>query len=130
MRFKTLLVIPVLGLTTACATLFSPGPVPVAMNSDTAGAEVWINGNMRGKTPLTLELNNSQPVTVTFKMAGRQDQTVDIGTKVRGGFVVLDVLGGLVPVIIDAATGEWKTLDKKVVSVNMLPASSTTGGAK
>lgn len=106
---------------TACATLFSPHPVPVQMQSDTPGAEVWINGVMRGRTPLSLELDNTKPVTITFKQLGKQDQIVEVGTRVRGGYVVLDVLGGLIPVIIDAATGEWKTLDRKVVNVNMLP---------
>lgn len=108
-----------------CATLFSSGSVPVALQSDTPGAEVYVNGTVRGKTPLTLELDNTKPVTVTFKMAGRQDQTVDIGTKTRGGFVVLDVLGGLIPVIVDAATGEWKTLDQRAVTVNLLPTTAS-----
>lgn len=119
---KSILLLPVAAFTVGCATLFSSGTVPVAMQSDTPGAEVWINGTLRGKTPMTLELDNTKPVSVTFKQQGRQDQTVDIPTKVRGGLVVLDVLGGLLPVIIDASTGEWKTLEQKAVNVNMLPA--------
>jgi hypothetical protein len=104
----------------ACATLFSAGPVPVTFQSDTPGAEVWVNGTMRGQTPLVLELNNKQAAVVTFKQSGRKDYTVEIGNKVRGGFVVLDVLGGLIPVVIDAATGEWKTLDTRFVSANLI----------
>lgn len=122
--FKHLALLPAVALTMGCATLFSSGSVPVALQSDTPGADVYVNGTLRGKTPLTLELDNTKPVTVTFKMAGRQDQTVDISTKTRGGFVVLDVLGGLLPVIVDAATGEWKTLDQKTVNVNLLPAAA------
>jgi hypothetical protein len=118
---KGLTVATVATLFTGCATLFSSGPNTLALQSDTAGADVYINGNLRGKTPLTLELDNTKPVTVTFKQAGRQDQTVEVGTKVRGGMIVLDVLGGLVPVIIDAATGEWKKLDTKLVNMNLLP---------
>lgn len=116
-------VIAVLGLFAVggCATLFSSGANTLALQSDTPGADVYINGNLRGKTPLTLELDNAKPVTVTFKQAGRQDQTVEIGTKVRGGMVVLDFLGGLIPVIIDAATGEWKALEMKSFTANMLP---------
>jgi hypothetical protein len=105
---------------TGCATLFSSGSVPVAFQTDTPGAEVWINGTRRGVTPLTLEMDNTKPITVTFKQAGRQDVTVDVGTKVRGGFVVLDVLGGLAPIIIDAATGEWKTLETRTVNANLV----------
>jgi len=110
-------------LFTGCATLFSSGTNTMALQSDTPGADVYINGNLRGKTPLTLELDNAKPVTVTFKQAGKQDQTVEVGTKVRGGMVVLDVLGGLIPVIIDAATGEWKQLETKNVTVNLIPVT-------
>lgn len=105
-----------------CATLFSAGDVAVSAGSNPTGADVWVDGTLRGKTPLTLELDNTRPHTVTFRMAGRQDQTVDLRTSVRAGFIVLDVLGGLIPVIIDAATGEWKTIAPKTVNVNLLPA--------
>jgi len=119
---KSFFLLPVAAFTVGCATLFSSSSVPVAMQSDSPGAEVWIGGTLRGRTPLTLELDNTKPVSITFKQQGRQDQTVDIPTKVRAGMVVLDVLGGLLPVIIDASTGEWKTLEQRTVNVNMLPA--------
>jgi hypothetical protein len=118
-----LLLLPISLSLTGCATLFSSGPVPVAFQSDTPGAEVYVNGVHRGTTPLTLELDNTKPVVVTFKQAGRADFTAEIGTKVRGGFVVLNVLGGLLPVIVDAATGEWKTLESRTVTANMLQAT-------
>lgn len=114
-------------LLSGCATLFSSGANQVSLQSDSQGADVYVNGSLRGKTPLQLTLDNTKPVTVTFKMAGRQDQTVEIGTKVRAGFVVLDVLGGLLPVIIDAASGEWKTLDTKTVNVTLAPTTAGSG---
>jgi hypothetical protein len=119
---KSVLLLPFAALTVGCATLFSSSSVPVTMQSDSPGAEVWIGGALRGKTPLTLELDNTKPVTVTFKQQGRQDHTVEIPTKVRAGMVVLDVLGGLIPVVIDASTGEWKTLEQRTLNVNLLPA--------
>lgn len=117
---RSIALVTALALCGACATLFSSGSVPVNFQSDAPGAEVWINGSMRGQTPLVLELDNTKPITVTFKQTGRRDHTVEVGTKVRGGFVILDVLGGLAPVIIDAATGEWKTLETRMVNVNLV----------
>lgn len=108
-----------------CATLFSAGRVPVAFQSDTPGAEVWIDGVRRGVTPLTLELDNTRPVLVTFKQPGRQDHTVEIGTRVRPGFIVLDVLGGIIPVVIDGMTGEWKTLETRAVNATLANAEDT-----
>ena len=113
---------------TGCATLFGAGPVPVAFQSDTPGAEVWIDGIKRGVTPVTISLDNKKPVTVTFKQAGREDYTVQIGTQVRAGYLVLDVLGGLIPVVVDASTGEWKTLDQKIVNGNLAAAKATQAG--
>jgi hypothetical protein len=123
MRASKIGMVSALVALSGCATLFSSGNVPVQFQSNTPGAEVFIDGTSRGRTPLTLELDNTKPVTATFKMAGMQDQTVEIGTKVRPGFIVLDVLGGFIPVIVDAATGEWKTLDKTLVQATMVPAS-------
>lgn len=125
MKLRPFLVALPLATLAGCATLFSSGSVPLSLQSDSAGAEVYINGTLRGRTPLTLEVDNTKPLSVTFKQAGKTDQTVEIPTKVRPGFVVLDVLGGLAPIIIDAATGEWKTLETRTVNVNLLPVSAS-----
>lgn len=119
---KRIMFVPATLLLAGCATLFSSGANQVSFNSDTPGADVYINGSLRGRTPLTLELDNTKPITATFKMAGRRDQTVEVGTKVRASMVVLDVLGGVIPVVIDAVTGEWKRLDQKVVTATLPPA--------
>lgn len=94
-----------------CATLFNSGSQNVTMSSDPTGAEVYVDGNRRGQTPLTLELDNNSSHTVTFEMEGHKEVSCELGTSVGAGWVVLDVLGGLVPVIIDAATGKWKSLE-------------------
>jgi hypothetical protein len=116
---KPLVLLPAALISAGCATLFSPGPTPVRFESDAPGAEVYVDGTMRGKTPLTLRLDNKKSVAVTFRMAGRPEQTVQLRTKVRPAFVVLDVIGGLIPVVVDAATGEWKRLDPTTVNVTM-----------
>ena len=35
------------------------------------------------------------------------------------GWVILDILGGLVPLIVDTATGDWFMLDTEHVNVIM-----------
>jgi len=35
---------------------------------------------------------------------------------VGAGWVILDILGGLIPVIVDAATGDWHYLDQTNVN--------------
>ena len=96
---------------TSCATIFSPGPDPVSFSSDPDGATVLVNGVSMGETPVTLELETNKEMQVTFRREGYKDITVALTTHVQPGWVVLDILAGLVGVAVDAATGEWKAFD-------------------
>ncbi|MFA5038213.1 MAG: PEGA domain-containing protein [Candidatus Omnitrophota bacterium] len=100
-----------------CATLFKQKTRTVDFDSDPQGADIYINGNRMGKTPLPIQLSNLKSATVTFKKAGFEDKTYIINTKVGGGWVVLDILGGFIPVIIDACTENWYNLDTDAVKV-------------
>lgn len=106
-----------------CGVLFNSGPAQVTFNSQPSGAEVFIDGNRYGTTPLVVDLSKDDSYAVAFRMEGYEEQVRTINNKVSGGLVVLDVLGGLVPIIIDAATGAWYVLDTDNVSMTMEEAS-------
>lgn len=110
-----------------CGALFNGGPANVTMQSNPAGAEVWIDGTNRGVTPVTLEMAKNRDHTVTFRRAGYQDTSVEIRRKLSGTYLVLDILGGLLPVIVDAATGSWYVLDTSNVNVNLLSGTAMEG---
>jgi len=117
-RIAVVLVCSVLVVSLAgCATLFKQKSRTVSFDSNPQGADVYINGNRMGKTPMPLNLSNLKPITVVFRKEGFEDKTYIINTKVEGGWVVLDVLGGLIPVIIDACTENWYNLDTSDVKV-------------
>lgn len=103
----------------SCGTLFNSNQKSVAMGSEPSEAEVFINGSRVGVTPITIELDNQSSHTVTFRKDGYREATCQIDTSVGAGYVVLDVLGGLVPVIVDAATGQWKSLDRETCNVTL-----------
>lgn len=98
---------------TGCATIFSPGPDPVEFGSDPQGAEVIVNGQSMGYTPVTLQLRPEKTYTVTFKKDGYEPTTVTLTTHVQAGWVVLDVFAGVLGVAIDAATGKWQAFDSR-----------------
>jgi len=100
-----------------CATLFKHKSRTVAFDSDPQGADIYINGNRMGKTPMPMNLSNLKAVTVTFKKEGYEDKTYIINTKVGAGWVILDCLGGFIPVIIDAVTENWYNLETSEVKV-------------
>lgn len=100
---------------TGCAALFNSSGGTVSFSSDPEGAEVIIDGQSLGKTPVTLELDRSTTHTVILKKDG-EEKTYVLQNKIGAGWIVLDVLGGLIPVVIDAATGSWYTLQPKTVN--------------
>lgn len=110
--------IPTLALS-ACGALFNGGPANVSMNSNPGGAEIWIDGTNRGITPATLQLAKNKNHTVTFRKAGYADQNYEINRQVSPTYVILDVLGGLLPIVVDAATGSWYVLNTKEVNVQL-----------
>jgi len=100
----------------SCATLFKGSTDAVNFSSDPVGAKVYVNGLLLGKTPFELELKSNKTYNLEFKKDGYETRTVRLNNSVGAGWIVLDVLGGLVPVIVDAATGNWYSLDQDHVN--------------
>jgi hypothetical protein len=105
-------------LLSSCATLFKGTSEELSINSDPQRAQVFINDNLYGETPITVKLESKKTYAIVFKKEGYQTQSFQLNNHVGAGWIVLDVLGGLVPVIVDAATGAWYHLDQK--NVNMI----------
>src|SRR5690606_9550911 len=124
---RAVLIATVGGVISGCGTLFNQGPAPVMFTSNPDNAEVVINGTPRGRTPLALDLRKNQNYQVTFRLAGHADAGAEINRRVSAGYVILDVLGGLVPIIIDAATGGWYVLDKSTVHAQLVPGDEPNG---
>lgn len=123
---KIVLVVAAMSVS-ACGALFNGGPANVAVSSNPAGAEVWVDGTNRGVTPMTLSLAKNQNHTITLRRAGYGEATATVNRKLSTGYLILDILGGLLPVIVDAATGSWYVLDTNNVNVN-LPTTTAMSG--
>ena len=102
-----------------CATLFAHKTTTAPLSSDPPGAEVFVDGHRVGQTPMMFEWSNRREHIVTFRKAGYKEATCTVARSVGAGWVVLDVVAGLVPVIIDAATGSWYGTRPKACSVNL-----------
>jgi PEGA domain len=97
----------------SCATLFKGTNGEVRFGSDPQKAEVWVNGTNMGETPITLKRESKKTYVIEFRKEGYKPVTRSITNHVSAGWVILDVLGALLPVIVDAATGAWYSLDQK-----------------
>jgi hypothetical protein len=99
-------------LFSSCATIFKGSKETVSFSSEPSGAKVYLDGQPLGGTPFQLELKSNKTYTVEFRLDGFQSRTVLLNNSVGAGWIILDVLFGLIPVIIDAATGNWYQLDQ------------------
>ncbi|MCX2837805.1 PEGA domain-containing protein [Salinimicrobium sp. MT39] len=117
-----------IGMTfTSCATLFGKKSHPLALSSEPDGAEVYVNGFKMGVTPVELNLKADKSYTIEFRKNGFDSVTRVVNTKVGAGWVVLDVLGGVIPVVIDAATGNWNKLDQDAVNAALVQQKEIAG---
>lgn len=120
MRIKVISIILVwVFLFPSCATLFKGNSSKLDLNSNPQGSQVFVNGNLMGETPVRLKLESKQTYSIEFKKEGYKTKIVNIQNHVGAGWIVLDVLAGLVPVIVDAATGAWYDLDQKNVNAQL-----------
>jgi hypothetical protein len=106
---------------TNCAAIFKGTSEDVDFNSQPTGAEVYINGMLSGTTPLRIKLESKNTYYIEFRKAGLPSKTYRIGNNIGAGWIVLDILAGLVPVVIDAATNSWYELDNKNIYMILEP---------
>ena len=121
-----LIVLPlVVVMTIGCAAFIADRSTPIAMASHPEGAEVWIDGNKMGVTPVTIELPNKRSYLVTFKSDG-QEATARINSGIGAGWAALDVFVGLVPTILDAVTGSRYVVPDVLSAVLPVTVDATT----
>ena len=103
-------------MASSCALMFKGTSEEVAFQSSPDRAQVYVEGELMGETPLAVKLESKKSYTIVFKAEGYKDRSYHIKNKIGAGWIILDILGGLVPVIIDAATGAWYSLDQKNIN--------------
>jgi hypothetical protein len=99
-----------------CASIFKGTSTNIDFNSDPTGAKVYVNGNLMGTTPVKLKLESKKVYNLEFKKEAYETKTFTITNHVGVGYIILDVVFGLVPVVVDAATGAWYNLDQDNVN--------------
>lgn len=99
-----------------CATMFKGTSQDVSFSSDPIEAEVYVNGFLMGETPCVLPLISKNTYNIEIRKEGYETKTYAITNNIGAGWVILDVVCGLIPVIIDASTGAWYNLDQNNIN--------------
>ncbi len=120
---KTLLSLCILALgvlpITNCAAMLKGTSEDVSFSSEPSGIEVFVNGVSMGSTPLRLKLASKDVYTIEFKRDGFETKSYRINNNIGAVWIVLDIIAGFVPILIDAATGAWYELDQKNINAIM-----------
>jgi hypothetical protein len=98
-----------------CATIEKGTHEHVDFASDPTNADVFVNGESMGTTPVTLKLESRQTYKIEFKKKGFATKQYTITNHIGTKWVVFDVILGLAPVVVDAVTGSWYELDQDYV---------------
>jgi hypothetical protein len=114
---------------TGCASLFGTHQKDFSFVSEPVSAEVFLDGNRLGTTPLKVKLSNHKEYVFTFRKPGYKDVSCTLMKSTGAGWVVLDILGGLIPVIVDAATGNWTQTKGDSCNVTLPDSTAIAGRA-
>jgi hypothetical protein len=111
-----------------CGVIIHGTRQQVAANSTPAAAKVTTSPSTgEYQTPITLSLERKKSYTVRFERDGYSPATVEIRNGLSIPIVVIDVLLGLVPLVIDAATGAWYKLTPGTALVVMTRLAQVDG---
>jgi len=104
-----------------CATIFSGSTDEIFFTSDPSGAKVSVNGKERGATPVTLTLKKSRVYSFTFAKEGYLPKTLDVSYHFTAGWLILDIITGFIPAVVDLITGDWHSLDESSYKAVLVP---------
>ncbi|MFC1611043.1 PEGA domain-containing protein [Myxococcota bacterium] len=114
---------------TGCATVFKGTKSDIDFYTEPAGAKVFANGRLVGTTPLETELESKQTYSIEFKKEGYQTKTLMVSNGVSAGWVILDFVLGVWPILVDGITGAWYGFDESEVHAVLEPGSGAVAEA-
>ena len=126
---RPLAVLPLLIVLSACGTVFGGTTKMITVNSTPSQARLTTEPlTAEFTTPATLTLERKKSYTLIVWAEGYREAQFPIQRKMRAGILVLDILFGLVPVIVDAATGGWWDLQPETAAITLQRLEDATHG--
>lgn len=94
-----------------CATIFSGSKEEIEFTSEPAGANIVINNNEEGLTPLKVSLKKGNEYVVEIIKEGFKKKTYRLSYSINTGWLILDIISGLIGIVVDGITGNWYDFD-------------------
>jgi hypothetical protein len=113
-----------------CASIVKGTTQAIPVSSDPTGADVKIDGNKVGQTPVSVEAKRKNDHLITIEKAGYQPESVGI-TRNIGGAVYGNILaGGLVGWGVDSISGAEYNLSPKTINLTLKPLTAVSPPAE
>ena len=109
----------------SCCSIINGRSQDVGISSSPAGANVIVDGQNRGITPLTLQLERDENHTIVIEKEGFQSQSATMTKSVSGWIWGNLFIGGIVGLVVDCCTGALWTLDPENVNT-ILPQAQVS----
>jgi hypothetical protein len=109
-------------LQTGCATLVSGSSQRIHVDSTPPGAEVLVDGAFVGRTPMASEVRRKDEHDVMLRMDGFLDRTVHTGRRLNLWYMGNILLGGLIGILVDDASGASFAVEPERIHVRLVEA--------
>jgi PEGA domain. len=107
-------------LLTGCATIMNGPNQKVGVISTPSDADVWVDHQYVGRSPIVLQLTRNQNHLIHVELAGFEPQDIVLSRKVSGWvFGNIIIPGTIIGVAIDAYTGSIYRLTPDQVHANL-----------
>ncbi len=104
----------------SCATIIKGNNSSiVTLTSIPSDAIVLINGLPAGRTPCRLKFRNNKYAYIQFKKEGYESSYSIVSDNIEIGWVLLDCICGFLPMIVDASTGAWYSIDEDALHAQL-----------
>lgn len=104
-----------------CATIIKGTTQNIPVASDPTGADVTVDAQLYGQTPIDLSVKRKRDHLVTISKEGYHSKSIPIVKSVGGAVWGNIVAGGLIGWGIDASTGAQYNLTPESISVKLEP---------
>ena len=111
-------------LLSGCASMISTGDQEIAIRSEPAGAEVWVDGLRRGVTPMMLELDRqSDDRKLSLQKSGYEAYETVLESGFNGVVLGNILLGGIIGLAVDGMTGAVWRYDVDSIDAELKPGN-------
>ncbi|MEM1329863.1 MAG: PEGA domain-containing protein [Planctomycetota bacterium] len=107
-----------------CASVFdAANDSKISVRSNPEGAEVLLNGESKGTTPAEFIVSDEEIYDLKVIHEG-ETRSIALTRSIGAKWIVLDVIFGLIPVVVDAITGNWYEVQPQEIFVDFTAPGS------